>query len=853
MRALRLFQLSLIAGALCMASRPLAQDADEIVSNPNVQLSQDRVKRSISFSLREAANWEKQARSLTRNGEAEKAVDAWREAFARYEALWRDELSPDKPTDKEPLAPAMQMPAGWKRDENPQYIENWIALPDYINQRMRQPDWPRQFKDRMALRQSGPGQEMLNRALAGNDMKLVRRVARYYQFSPAGLSALRMLAEMALERGDSLLAQRWLFETGEAHPDEFRRDPYLWVQLVRACRESDTRYYLAKALTDFERNARDASIDVGGKSVNALQYARELATRDVPGDRPELSLPGWRTLAGEWSRNKVGPPVESIAEMVDLAPAEGVQGYQLSTQASDEGREDEYRYYRPREKEVETLNFPAVHSSGIYVHQLAQKVNNTQRPEQLLFFGHGNEQRPLPMTIKAGAEYPPPKNDNRGYRYYYYERATRARYRVLASSIGRLTWAVEPKEHEVLAAVLGEGNPSTEEKATRTGNQIQLFDLTHEGKHLVTLPNEKVELGDNGAEWRFLQRVVFNGAPLIHANKLYVTGSVAQRGSTEAWVFCFDVTPRGDSTVGEGKLQWKTMICAKKSQGGYGWDELPAEAVEVSSLAEQGGMLYVSTNMGACAGLDRDTGEMCWVAKYERPRGNNELGWTGNSPVAFGGLVVVAPDDCRFAFILDGIWGRKMFEHPMHGRGAAGEFNYVLGIVDNALIIQGRRKLYSVSLTSFRRGGVKHSAADWGTLNWETENNFDATPFGRGVIAGNRILVPLKGAIAMYDVQSGKIVTKFPLPDFVEFEKELYTLTVFCRGEAIKDQDGAVRGYLPVTVKDPVSGTVYNAEHLRNGEMFTLPGTDRKAEVKKETFVAMTSSKWMYVFKANDK
>lgn len=850
MKTLGFLKAAFIAGVICLASQPHAQDSDELVSNPDVLLNQARIKQSISFSLREAANWERQARELSRKGESDKAMDAWREAFARYEALWRDELGADKATEDEPLACAITFPAGKSRDLAPQYIENWITLPDYLNGRLRQPDWPRQFRDRLALRQSGAGQEMLNRALAANDFKLVRRVARYFQFSPAGARALKLLAEVALERGDSLMAQRWLFELGEAQPDEYRRDPWLWVQLVRACRESDTRFYLAKALADFERNARDATIDVAGKRVNALDYARQLADAPVPSDRPEFQAAGWRTVSGESSRNRLAPPVAAIGEMVDLMPAEGVQGFQLQT-AQSEGRDDESRYWGAQPKQTSYLNFPSVHASGVYLHQLAAKSGSTTRTEQLLFFAHGNEKRQVPMTIRAGLEYPAPKGDSGRYRYYYYDRVSRPRTRVLASTIARINWAVEPKEHDVLFAILGEGNPSSDDNAARTGNQIQAFDLTEEGKHLVTLPNEKIE---GSEDWKLLQGVVFNGAPLIHRNRLYVSGSRSRRGSTEAWVFCFDVTPRGDLLGGEGKLQWKTMICAKKSQGGYGWDELPAEAIEVSSLAEQGGMLYVSTNMGACAGLDRDTGELSWVAKYERPnpRAINDLAWTGNAPVAFGGLVIAAPDDCRFAFVLDGLWGRKMFEHPMHGRGAPGEFNYVLGVVDNALIIQGRRKLYSISLTSFRRAGARFSAADWGALNWESENTFDTVPFGRGVIAGNRVLVPLKGAIALYDVSSGKLVTRVPLPDNVEFEKELYTLSVYCRGEAIQDQDGAIRGYRPVTVTHPTNGTVYNVEHLRDGDVFTLPDSGAQVTVRKETFVVMASSKWVYVFKASD-
>ncbi len=66
MRTLRFLQLSMAACVLLFASRPLAQDSDEVVSNPDVQFNADRVKREVNYSLREAMNWERQARDLTR-------------------------------------------------------------------------------------------------------------------------------------------------------------------------------------------------------------------------------------------------------------------------------------------------------------------------------------------------------------------------------------------------------------------------------------------------------------------------------------------------------------------------------------------------------------------------------------------------------------------------------------------------------------------------------------------------------------------------------------------------------------------------------------------------------------------
>lgn len=825
---------------------PAAQEADDIVINPELRLESDRVDKKVVFSLREAAQWQSQARAFEREGKSDKAFDAWREAFARYESLWRDFLGPEVSGSGEPLARSTTVSSNWRRDEWPIYIETWVPLPDYINSQLRAPDWPRQFRDRLAMRQGGPGNELLKTALEQGSTRLLRRCARYCQFSAAGAKAMRLLAELSLERGDSLLAARWLFELGLSHPDEFRRDPSLWLLTIRAYRECDSRYYLDKMLRDLERVAKDATVDVEGRKVNVAAYAQELAQAPAPAERNELRPAGWRTMSGDNTRNRVAPPVASLGEMIDLGAADGVQGFQLSEQTANPNERERYGYGNAPSKTLQ-LVFPAVHHSGLYVHQLSVDNQQSPRPEQMLGFMHGAEQRPVPMTIKAGAAYPKPKDDGR-YRYrYYYDRQSRDRWRVLASTVGRLNWAVEPRESDVLFAVLGEGNPSSDDNAVRTGNQIQAFDLGTEGKHLVTLPNEKVE---NAEDWRFLQRVVFNGAPLVRDNKLYVTGTFARRGSTEAWAFCFDVTPRGDNAAGEGKLQWKTMLCARKTASAmWGGDDTNADGVEVSSFAEQGGMLYVSTHLGAAAGLDRDSGELCWVAKYERPN-LPDLAWQGNSPIAAGGMVVLAPDDSRFAFVLDGISGVLNFEHPKRGRGAAAEFQYALGVVDNRLIIQGKRKLYSVALTSYRPGG-KGKEAQWASLNYESVA-FGTAVAGRGVIAGSRVLVPLQDGVAFFDVHTGKLTTKAPYPSGVNLGEETFTLTVFCRGEAIKDAEGAIQGYRPATVTDPKTGAVYSVEHLTNGESLTLP-SGAKATVVKETFVALTSSKWLYLFKASDK
>jgi hypothetical protein len=76
------------------------------------------------------------------------------------------------------------------------------------------------------------------------------------------------------------------------------------------------------------------------------------------------------------------------------------------------------------------------------------------------------------------------------------------------------------------------------------------------------------------------------------------------------------------------------------------------------------------------------------------------------------------------------------------------------------------------------------------------------------------------------------------------------TLTVYCRGESYKDEDGIVR-YKPVTAADPATGNIFNLEHLPDGSEFKFP-SGGVTTVKKETFVLMASSTWLYMFTAKD-
>ena len=838
-----LFLLLAGLGLLAAVIQPhtaVAQDEGGLIKNPDLYLPTGRVDEGVLYKIREARQREVEAIKLAREGKKDESFDKWRDAFGRYHHLREEFLKDDLPRNAELLVrnDSWDDLSDAQKNDLDVYAETWIPLADYINSRFRIPDWPPALKSRLGIQQAAKGAEMLRIALQNDDRFLLRRCARFYQFSEAGRTALALLAAQALESADPVSAVRWLSDYQLSWADEFNRDAALQVQYVRACRDSGMHYRLGKFLRKLERNGFSADIDVGGTTVNSLAFIHQLAEENPAVDPLALRRPGWRTLQGDGTRNAIAPEIGSVSQMLDLGPEEDVQGFKLVEKVP--GTDQPQDQYSSEEPPPMPVVFPTVHESGFFAHRIAAGEGEN---EKLMWFRHGRESNPLPLEVPKNLRYVQRQQQNN--RWWGRQQERRDRYRVLGSTIGRVRWELDNRESDVLFAVMGAGSPSREKTGEPTGNQIQAFDLGRDAALRVTMPNRKVE--EKGGDWEFLKDVVFCGTPLVRDNNLYIAGAFTAKDSYEVWMFCFDVTPKGDPSKGEGKLVWRTQLCSKKlsTQPWGGWGGEPVTLPDISSIAEQGGMLYCCTHTGATAGVDRTTGELCWVSRYGRERNPNVRGWFNNAPIAAGGFVVTAPYDHRLALILDAVTGDHWMEYPNKAKGALGEYEHVLGVIDNRLIIQGRSRLYSVALTQFRKGGTME--ADFGSLHFQAEYSTGDEPDGRGVISGEHVLVPFSQYIAVYNVNSGKLQTKIKLED-VKPDAVPATLTVYCRGEAYKDADGLTR-YKPCTLNDPKTGNVFNVEHLRNGETFTFPSGEQ-AVVKKETFLIVASAQWIYVFKA---
>jgi outer membrane protein assembly factor BamB len=246
------------------------------------------------------------------------------------------------------------------------------------------------------------------------------------------------------------------------------------------------------------------------------------------------------------------------------------------------------------------------------------------------------------------------------------------------------------------------------------------FDLRREG--LLTL-----RARPEGAAWSF------DGTPVSDGRRLFVA---MRRGgaTTGAYVACFDATT--------GSQLWRTSIgSADTPAGGLGGE------ITHNLLTLVGDRIYFNTNLGLVAGLDANTGQICWLAKYARLTDKSFT--PGNAaPLHFDrdpspclyhdGLIVVAPADTPDIFALDAETGKTIWTNNQ-----LADVVQLLGAVGHKLVVSGNR----LSTLDVRTGKIA-----W---TWPESGTAGIRGMGRGLVAGNEIFWPTRTEIYALDTETG--------------------------------------------------------------------------------------------------
>jgi len=213
--------------------------------------------------------------------------------------------------------------------------------------------------------------------------------------------------------------------------------------------------------------------------------------------------------------------------------------------------------------------------------------------------------------------------------------------------------------------------------------------------------------------------------------KVFLCAAVAKQ-ETECFALALDAQ--------NGSVLWRAKLCSQVFRGHLGRGRHPAPP------AFDQGVVYVSTNLGAVAAIEAETGEVRWLARYPAfPPARRRVAlradrcWENGPPVVCGGLLLAAPQDADHLLAFDIRTGERVWRAPRLG------MRYLVGVADGRAYVSGIRAA-AVDLTS-------------GKLVWLAAGRLG--PAGRPLLAGRSLFIPTTAALVELSTETGKRISRY--------------------------------------------------------------------------------------------
>lgn len=293
---------------------------------------------------------------------------------------------------------------------------------------------------------------------------------------------------------------------------------------------------------------------------------------------------------------------------------------------------------------------------------------------------------------------------------------------------------------------------STSETRRDSDSDLVCLDLNKEGK-LIWKINAN-ELLPDPVPWRF------EGTPIIVAGRAFV--ALCRRNpQLELMVVCLDAF--------DGRLRWQRHVGAFRASVGENNNRVSHLLLTAGS-----GRIFLSTDAGAIIALDALDGGLAWAVSYER--NSDESVATLSDPTLknllpalfHAGLLFIAPNDSNAAYCLEADSGRLRWRFPYLQNTTQGlppsvgrssersqllgrqQWRHLLGVgpggLEGRLIVSGN-SLWAIDIEKGVTAWPQHETPLGGGGN---------LPFGRGLISGNQILIPLRESIEIFDLTTGE-------------------------------------------------------------------------------------------------
>jgi tetratricopeptide (TPR) repeat protein/outer membrane protein assembly factor BamB len=257
----------------------------------------------------------------------------------------------------------------------------------------------------------------------------------------------------------------------------------------------------------------------------------------------------------------------------------------------------------------------------------------------------------------------------------------------------------------------------------------------------------------------------FSGPPLVRGERLYLGICTSPVGEQESRVLCLDRKT--------GRPLWCTFLASVTGGRANAWAWQSARVmVSLTLLAEQGGVIYVQTNLGCVAALNGVSGSVLWITKYSRTGLRVQTNGVepffirpANWPWVWKDRLFVLSQDRAELLAFDRSSGQPI-TLPVPKRREGEELDWrnmthLVGVVNDWMVIGGAQS-HVLRLADFQPYNLAAS---------------NTSRCGRGVIDGDLVYLPAAsstpgnkmGVLAVYDVRTWKSIDQPPWKDENEF------------------------------------------------------------------------------------
>ena len=265
----------------------------------------------------------------------------------------------------------------------------------------------------------------------------------------------------------------------------------------------------------------------------------------------------------------------------------------------------------------------------------------------------------------------------------------------------------------------------------RLGSPVTILGDRALDRHESSIVCLDVARGEGKLVWKLSSQEIgpgwaFDGTPLIVEGRAY---GVLRAGP-----------PRSQSNVlaldaETGRILWNRQICST-----IGNVDDRRLRITNTLLSYGGGRLYLSTDDGAIAAIEPDTGTTAWIATYERSENSSR----GLLPCVYDdGIVFASPADSDETMAFDAASGVLLWSRRLRGG-----VEHMIGAGRGRLVVSGER-LWALDARTGR--------PMW-QLGFEDPVGHG---YGRGLLAGDFVYWPTREEILLVDQESGAVRQRF--------------------------------------------------------------------------------------------